>query len=323
MDFLLVLGPKVVIEAQKSTPPKIQTPKSLKIAASEDSPLATKDTNIKPITPFLRPVRRLRMPSSGEENTPVATAKQKRKTKVLPKFPNETPQNKSKLYNSSGTPFVIVDDNGLAVGVSGNKSVSRSRKKTTDRSCGFLPEPKITYKKKLFSTHTSISNKSVLSNEPEEPIMTRKIIQTGVKTYGKEKLNSKKGSSPLTSPFANSDLITDEATKVVTWNDVFSFDQLKDSLTEIVCRKSNLQKGNQSVNSSPLEKQSTGFSSQKSFVRSDPSKSRDTMDSKRVSIDSNCEYVEGTPPEFPKPSVSLIPKRVTRSSKNSTIPIKK
>lgn len=317
--FLLVLGPKMVIEDQKSTSPKIQTPKSLKNTALEDSPLATKDTNIKPVTPFLRPVRRLRMPSSGEENTPVATSKQKRKTKLLPKFPNETPKNTSKLYNSSGTPFVIVDDNGMAVGVSGTKSVSRSRKKTTDVS-GFLLEPKITYKKKLFSSHTSKSNKSVLINEPEEPIITRK---TGVKTYGKQKLNSKKDSSPLTSPFENSERVIDEATKVDSNGDVFSFDQLKKDLTEVL---NHFQEGNQSVNMlfcPPLEKQSTGFSSQKSLVKSDPSKSRDMMDSKRVSIDSNCEDVEGTPPEFPKPSVSLIPKRVTRSNKNRPIPIKK
>lgn len=319
---MLFAEPKLVIDEKKSTPSKIQTPKSLKSKVTESSPLATINNNIKPVTPFLRPVRPLRIPSSGEENTPVAVTKQKRITKLPPKFSNETPQSNCKFLSSSKKPFVIFDDSGMAVGVSDSKTSTHSSRKLTDMK-GRLQEPKNISKKKLFPSGISVSissqtSKSNSSNVIDEPLITRQARNSVVKTYRNLKLASRKADLQQNNKSEISKETIDESK--LNWSgEVFSFDQIKNSLNEIGnCKSKPIEEKelNSFSSSLPIKKQNTlNFSDQLSSMKGDSSKSRELKSSTKVSIDSNCDYIEGTPPESPKRSVTLIPKRVTRSRK--------
>ncbi|XP_046677606.1 uncharacterized protein LOC124365708 [Homalodisca vitripennis] len=211
-------------------PQLMKTPKNFLLTGK--SPLAVVNDNTAPITPFTRPVRPFRLPSSGDENTPpVSVAKSKRKVKQLPKFVKETPQPVHQLNKtrSSRTPFVIVDDDGNAVGVSGKKTVSKTSQKilakATDKS---VEAPK----KRLFNTNAESSNlKSVLAVpiNSEEDIVRKSNRKVGLKTYGRSKLPRSKVDSKLVNSSDSSKLARNKDGN----GSVFDFNGMKNAIDHL------------------------------------------------------------------------------------------
>uniref|UniRef100_A0A1B6LD07 Separase n=1 Tax=Graphocephala atropunctata TaxID=36148 RepID=A0A1B6LD07_9HEMI len=312
----------------KNTPSKSQIPQPMtpkNTLPPGKSPLAVVNDNITPITPFARPVKPFKLPSSGDENTPpISVPKSRRKLKQLPKFITETPQPIHAISGTkaSRTPFVIVDDDGKAVGISGKKTRPKTIQKIQTEVVNKAVEAP---KKKLFNSVTESSHlksEFAIPLDSEDCIVRKSNCKIGLKTYGKSKVPCKVGSK-LVSLSGNKSTYSREDQNVnggaFHFNEMTNaIESLKDSIVTDFVEGTPPKKF--TPTRLPQPARSSKFCGQVLLSQTENSKNRSlsaiSKKAKEAKDDSDCDIVEGTPPEsLVRHTRSLNIKRSTRSKK--------
>lgn len=340
MLYVLVSGSLIVVKDSEhveclTTPMKTpDRPLKKFVTTKKKNPLGETNTNVTPITPFARPVARLKIFSSGEENTPpFSPPKTKTRRKALPKSVKETPSIlKTPTYSSSKTipkfvlktpsnqkpsktsqkPFNIYNDEEFsAPNTITSKSKPIERNKTVTQS-------KVESKKSTKETFSPSVN-SILGKKPDVKVKTetipvddeiiRKSKRTNTlawKTYGKSKI-------PLKKECQTGEISQGKEENKKRGEDVFLLDKMQMAI-------SNVEESAQSKNAS-----STKFSSSLSLPKK-PSladlcssfselNTKDNKGSCKISDSKDdCDLVEGTPPDPPKKTFTLRSKKA-RSNK--------
>lgn len=351
MLYALVSGPLIVVEDSEhveclTTPMKTpDRPLKKFVTTKKKNPLGETNINVTPITPFARPVARLKIFSSGEENTPpFSPPKTKTRRKALPKSVKETsPILKTPTYSSPKTklkrksfpkfviqtpsyqkpsktsqkPFTIYNDEEFSAPYTiTSKSKPTERKQPKAKKT--VTQSKVESKKSTKET-LSPSVNSILGKKPDVKVKTeiipvddeiiRKSKRTNTlarKTYGKSKIPLKKECQ-----IGEISQVKEENKK--RGEDVFLLDKMQLAI-------SNVEESAQSKNAN-----STKFSSSLSLPKK-PSladlcssfSELDTKDNKgsfKISDSKDdCDLVEGTPPDPPKKTFTLRSKKA-RSNK--------
>lgn len=355
MLFVLVSGSLIVVEdseakADCQTTPMKTPDRPLKkfVTTKKKNPLSETNTNVTPITPFARPVARLKIFSSGDENTPpISPAKTKQKRRAIPKSVKETPsipktpplsspitkQKRKALPNfvietpsirkptkSSQKPFTVYNDDELLSApysaIPTSKPTARKQQKAKKTETQSKVESEKSTKKTLSPSVSSISDEKPdvkLETEviPVDDDIIRKSKRTNTtawKTYGKSKIPLKKECQTVEIPQGK------EENKKGRKN-VFLLDQMQMAI-------SNVEESAHSKN-----KSSTNFSSSLSLPKK-PSladlcssfselNTKDSKDSCKIKVSDSkddCDLVEGTPPDPPKKIFALRSKKA-RSNK--------
>lgn len=343
--YVLVSGSLLVVEDSEhveclTTPMKTpDRPLKKFVTIKKKNPLGETNTNATPITPFARPVARLKIFSSGEENTPPFSppkTKTRRKAlpksvketpsilktptysspKTIPKFVLKTPSNK-KPSKTSQKPFTIYNDEEFSA-----PNTITSKSKPTERkqpkAMKTVTQSKVKSKKSTMET-LSPSVNSILGKKPDVKVKTEtipvddEIIRKSKrkntlawKTYGKSKI-------PLKKECQTGEISQGKEENKKREEDVFLLDKMQIAI-------SNVEESAQSKNAS-----STKFSSSLSLPKK-PSladlcssfselNTKDNKGSCKISDSKDdCDLVEGTPPDPPKKTFTLRSKKA-RSNK--------
>lgn len=351
MLYVLVSGSLIVVEdseakADCQTTPMKTPDRPLKkfVTTKKKNPLSETNTNVTPITPFARPVARLKIFSSGDENTPpispaktkqrrraipksvketpsipktppFSSPKTKQKRKALPKFVIETPSIR-KPTKSSQKPFTVYNDDEFSAPYSvtpTSKPTARKQQKAKKTESQSKVESEKSTKKTLSPSVSSISDVKPDVKLETEVIPVDDIIRkskrtntTAWKTYGKSKIPLKKECQTVEIPQGKED--NKKGRK-----NVFLLDQMQMAI-------SNVEESAHSKNES-----SSKFSSSLSLPKK-PSladlcssfselNTKDSKDSCKISDSKDdCDLVEGTPPDPPKKKLALRSKKA-RSNK--------
>lgn len=342
MLYVLVSGSLIDVEDSEhveclTTPMKTpDRPLKKFVTTKKNNPLGETNTNVTPITPFARPVARLKIFSSGEENTPpFSSPKTKTRRKALPKSVKETlsilktptyssPKTRPKFVikipsnqkpsKTSQNPFTIYNDEEFSAP---NTITSKSKpsERTQPKAKKTVTQSKVESKKSTKET-LSPSVNSILGKKPDEKVKTetipvddeiiRKSKRTNTlawKTYGKSKIPLKKE--------CQTGEISQGKEENKKRGDVFLLDKMQMAI-------SNVEESAQSKNAS-----STKFSSS---LPKKPSladlcssfselNTKDNKGSCKISDSKDdCDLVEGTPPDPPKKTFTLRSKKA-RSNK--------
>lgn len=350
--YVSVSGPLIDVEDSEhveclTTPMKTpDRPQKKFVTTKKKNPLGETNTNVTPITPFARPVARLKIFSSGEENTPpfsppktktrrkalpksvketpsilktptYSSPKTKLKRKSLPKFVIKTPSNQNPSKTSQ-KPFTIYSDEAFsAPNTITSKSKPTERKQPKAKKT--VTQSKVESKKSTKET-LSPSINSILGKKPDVNVKTeiipvdddiiRKSKRTNTlawKTYGKSKIPLKKECHQT------GEISQGKEENKKRGEDVFLLDKMQMAI-------SNVEESAQSKNAS-----STKFSSSLSLPKK-PSladlcssfselNTKDNKGSCKISDSKDdCDLVEGTPPDPPKKTFTLRSKKA-RSNK--------
>lgn len=345
MLYVLVSGSLIDVEDSEhveclTTPMKTpDRPLKKFVTTKKKNPLGETNTNVTPITPFARPVARLKIFSSGEENTPpFSSPKTKTRRKALPKSVKETPSIlKTPTYSSpkaiptfvikipsnqkpsktSQNPFTIYNDEEFSAP---NTITSKSKpsERTQPKAKKTVTQSKVESKKSTKET-LSPSVNSILGKKPDVKVKTetipvddeiiRKSKRTNTlawKTYGKSKI-------PLKKECQTGEISQGKEENKKRGEDVFLLDKMQMAI-------SNVEESAQSKNAS-VTKFSSSLSLPKKPSLADLCSSFSELDTKdnkgscKISDSKDdCDLVEGTPPDPPKKTFTLRSKKA-RSNK--------